>query len=261
MITANRQKDGESLRLSKIQALRREALTVLYAKLAGENQQVMTFRKLALNDQLLTWEEVPNWINTQREKTKASQTDNPSQYDVSYSTPNVYRGIREVHTVSAPPGGYLEWLARLSEDLASEYTWIKADATVFVLTGNTPPVFNCKVNYTGGYSSLASANRIELVLDLALTEKEVAAIYRQARRSLLKQDKLGKARFRQLSEKHLRLAIFDAEHEGTYLKKKSAWNKQFPKWRYEHLSNFIRDSKKAKQRLLQPDYFERKGAS
>lgn len=29
-----------------------------------------------------------------------------------------------------------------------------------------------------------------------------------------------------------------------------AWNKKFPKWRYEHLSNFERDCKKARQRIL-----------
>jgi hypothetical protein len=33
----------------------------------------------------------------------------------------------------------------------------------------------------------------------------------------------------------------------------AAWNKDFPKWRYTHLSNFHRDCRKAQQRLLAPD--------
>lgn len=257
MITDSKQKKSSELTSrNKIQTLRREALTVLYAKEAANDRQVKAFREVVLRNELLKLEKVPSWINRQV-KEEANRQEQSSR-DVKYAVPNpLSKGSWDVHQTVAL-GNTLNWLATIMEDLSGEYTWTEARATVFVLTGITPPVHNCIIRHTGR-SSLSSANRIELSLDPALTDKEVAAIYRQARRRILKQDKQGKARFRQLSEKHLRLAIFNAEQEGTFLKKMYAWNKCFPKWKYEHLSNFIRDCKKAAQRLMQPDYFDWKG--
>lgn len=255
MITDSKQKkNSEPTGLSKIQALRREALTVLYAKHAAERQDVMDFRSLNLKKGLLVAEEVPVWISRQEEK--VTSTSGLPPQDLLYAVPNpVSKGTWDIHSVLVSTNSDLGWLARLSEDLAGEYAWTEYRATTFVLTGIKPPVVNAIVRYTDR-STLSSANRIELVLDPALTDKEVAALYRQVRRRMLKKDSRGKARFRQLSKKHLRLAIFDAEHEEKYLKKMHVWNKQFPKWKYEHLSNFIRDCKKARQRLIQPDYFD-----
>ena len=288
MITDNkRKKNSEPTGLSKIQALRREALSVLFAKEAAEDREVKDFREVVLGDKLLRWDEVPGWIKKQARKEKRESrlthwltipvssedfdTDvkgaltfrpplklreiEPSVgYGLSVKT-LAYVGPKDRSTLREPtsPGGNLEKLKNLSESLAKSFCWQEAQATVFVLTGITPQV---STQMVARQINPSAANRIVLTLDPALTDKEVAAVYRKARRRLLKKDKQGKARFRLQSEKHLRLAIFDAEHEGTYLKKMNVWNKQFPKWEYEHLSNFIRDCKKAKERLLKPDYYD-----
>lgn len=296
MITKQK-KDSRQTGLAKIQALRREALTVLYAQQAAEDRDVKDFREVVLGNELLKWAEVPKWIERQeqKERRKKEQGKAPGGWvkfplppgievkedkkgfsfkpplkietldvqkgAVSFSCKTIaYVGPKDSWVLRKPawPGGALEKLASLSEDLAKRYGWRDYEATVFVLTEVAPQISTSKVSFTV-QSNFSSANRIKLTLDPALTDKEVAAIYRQARRKVLKQDKRGKARFRQLSEKHLRLAIFDAKHEGTWLKKMRTWNKEFPKWQYAHLSNFIRDCKKASQRLMQPDYFDWKG--
>lgn len=297
MITDSKQKNNKGL--AKIQALRQEALTVLYGKLAAEQQEVKDFREIVLDNALLKWDEVTGWIEqqTEDEEQKRRQNKQTRAYitfplpagtefkedktGFSFDPPltvqrlDVQQGSIEfsvktvaytrpndscVYRKAAMPGGVLEKLTNLSKRLVKRYGWEDYQATVFILAGVTPQISSAKVRPTT-QSDLASANRIELSLDPALTEKEVAAEYRQVRRRLLKKDKLGKARFRQLSEKHLRLAIFDAEHDGTYNKKMRAWNKRFPKWKYEHLSNFSRDCRKAAQRLLEPDYFNWKGVT
>lgn len=298
MITDSKQKkNSKQTGLAKIQALRREALTVLYAKLASEEQGVGDFREVVLSNVLLEWEDVPRWIEKQakEEEKKKKQGEAPGSWikcplppgtkfqenktgfifdppliikklavrdgGISFSCKTIaYIGPRDSRVLRKParPGGKLEMLANLSKDLAERYGWEDYQATVFILAGITPQISTYKVEFEC-QSNLASANRIKLTLDPALTDKEVAAIYRQTRRKVLKQDKQGKARFRQLSEKHLRLAIFDAQQpeEVTYRKKMKAWNEQCPKkWKYTQESNFGRDCKKAIQRLLEPDYFD-----
>ncbi|MHB8142257.1 MAG: hypothetical protein ACYDGX_01160 [Thermoleophilia bacterium] len=297
---SDEKKEVEPKALANIQALRREALSVLYAKHAAEDQSVKDFREVVLKNKLLKWDEVKGWIEKQS-KTEKSQglshvrltlplppgteiiEDNKgfTSFDpplkIKQIDPNDgdyetgcrfldYAGPKDrlVQSELVFCGGILEKLMNLSETLAGRYSWMEAQATVFVLAGVRPRVSSNRINYKTKFA-VTSANRIKLTLDPALTDKEVASIYRYARRHLLKQDKQGKARFRLQSEKHLHLAIFNAEHEGmTYRLKMKGWNnsalvKKNPRWKYQHESNFSRDCKVAEQRLLQPDYFDMEG--
>ncbi|MCL5883514.1 MAG: hypothetical protein M1539_06005 [Actinobacteria bacterium] len=205
--------------LVKSQRIRKEALSVWFAKLASKERSVIEFREKVLGKKY------------------------PLKYDVQ--VPWQLKGRS------------YDKLCSISQRLGKIYRWSEYEAAVFVLCGNiTPNVLFYE--YKTSLNDPVSASRITLTLDPALTDKEVAAIYRQERRKILKTDRQGKARFRLQSEKHLRLAIFEAEQpeELTYRQKMKAWNDQFPKWSYKHESNFIRDSKKAVQRLIQPDYFD-----
>lgn len=297
---SDEKKEVEPKALAKIQALRREALSVLYAKHAAEDQFVKDFREVVLKNKLLGWNEVEGWIEKQSKKEESqgltqdritiplppgTKISTNNQWFTSFNPPIKIKQIdpkdgnyeissRTLHyavpggqyaqKVIVFCGGILEKLMNLSETLANRYSWGEDQASVFVLTGIRPQVSSNLIK-NKAMVELTSANRITLTLDPALTDKEVASIYRYARRHLLKKDKKGKARFRLQSEKHLRLAIFDAEREGmTYRLKMKDWNnsalvKKNPKWKYQHESNFSRDCKKAVQRLMQPDYFDREG--
>lgn len=207
------------------QRLRQEVLAFFFAKDARDDKRVIRFRKQVLKGNFpLPTEKVFDWDKTQNSNT-------------------------------------LNRLKKLSKELAKEYQWTEVTASIFLLTDATPEVLLYKAKSTYR-KPLFTASRITLTLDPALTDQEVAAIYRKERQKMLKRDRRGKARFYTQSEKHLQLALFEAtQPEGkTYRMKMNDWNKKFPKkWRYKHESHFGRDSKKAVQRLLQPDYFDWEG--
>ncbi len=55
---------------------------------------------------------------------------------------------------------------------------------------------------------------------------------------------------REISPKHLELALFTAEREGEPLAvRMTTWNAQHPEWAYSQITNFGRDSREAVRRL------------
>ena len=86
-----------------------------------------------------------------------------------------------------------------------------------------------------------------LPVDPLLPLEQVLEQVARARRS-----KVGD-RAREMSAKHLHLAVFGAEHpEAPWSERLDAWNTTYPDWAYSEnrRSNFIRDSVAAKRRLL-----------
>jgi len=256
VISRKRPKPIKSKSLAEIQALRREALSVLFAQLASKDREVKNFREKVLNSKFpLAAKKVENWLKSQDKEDEKNAGESPERGErIDYFVPKdeYERGFYPYK------GEKLDHLAKISERLSDTYNWSKAQAVDFVLTGNSPFIPQLDVQWK--YSlSLPAASRIVLTVDPAMTAREVAEIYRSARRDMLKKDKKDKARFRLQSEKHLHLAIFDAQQPDgdTYRKKMKAWNDQCPKqWKYTQESNFGRDCKKAIERLLQPDYFD-----
>jgi hypothetical protein len=120
------------------------------------------------------------------------------------------RPIQGRRTVRA--GGALDRLRRLSLALADTYQWDPEQASTFVLTGLVP------------YSK-------------AWAERLRGALVRGRRP-------------REISPKHLELALFTAEREGEPLAvRMTAWNAQHPEWAYAQITNFGRDSREAVRRL------------
>jgi hypothetical protein len=120
---------------------------------------------------------------------------------------------RPVHgrtTVRA--GATLDRLRRLSVALADNYQWDPEQASTFMLTGLVP------------YSQ-------------AWVERLRGALVRGRRP-------------REISPKHLELALFTAEREGEPLAvRMTAWNAQHSEWAYAQITNFGRDSREAVRRL------------
>ena len=155
--------------------------------------------------------------------------------------------------VPTAAGGVLERLRQLGERLADGYCWHPGQAANFVLTGAMPRVRLLRLGFPdparspGGITALS---RIKLELDPAHTPKQVAAIYRNARKQMLLR------RFRAMSTRHLQLAAFASEHlDGDdWAGLMQQWNNAYPDWEYKHPSDFKRDAEQAQRRLLYPNY-------
>lgn len=255
---------------------RAEAISALLADHARSNQELLRFRSELLGDRVIDPEQVEEWI-----KAKASEegpapfwlaipmdpkrllwgeddftlTVNPPislkrlslpySVDAGESLEYATTGDGWVRKIPVTSGGVLDRLKALARSLSRHYGWQKAQATVFALTDRTPLVSVHSAHYAPNFS-FPALSRIELVLDPALSPRQVAEFYRKARKEIVS------GRYRNLSEKHTLLAAFGASH-GNSPKLREKWNRQYPKWRYESESNFGRDVRAAKQRLLLAD--------
>jgi len=109
-------------------------------------------------------------------------------------------------------GGTLDRLRRLSLALSEEYEWEPEQATVFILAGLVP----------------------------------LHKAYAETLGDLLVKGR----RPREMSLKHLELAVFTEEHEGKSLAvRMTLWNALHPDWAYPRVTNFGWDSQQALRRL------------
>lgn len=141
--------------------------------------------------------------------------------------------------------GLLGRLKLLAHKLAR--FWDEAAAVWFVLTGQAPPIPLARTRLT--YDSRGQ-HRITLELAPHLKPEEVAAIYARARRETpFGFPPLGGRKYRPLTEKHLELAAFAAEEEGSWQELLDRWNARHPEWRYQDRRTFARDAKAAFERV------------
>ena len=145
--------------------------------------------------------------------------------------------------------GVLEELRLLSVQLARQFLWAESQATLFVLTGGVPLVnlVGTRVQFR---AKLPVLSRITLTIDPTLSPREVADHYARVRR------RFTGRRHREITGKHLRLALFAADKtKGSSSKQRMAcWNDEHPQWSYSRVTNFARDCAQARRRLLYPDY-------
>lgn len=258
------------------QGERRKVLSLLLAQKAMKDPQVIAFRQRVLQGHLLSLQEVALWIQHQatsdgpptawleapvpagtalrRDPTtlsisieptltiaKVDRMEGPRFRRLEYRIP----GNDWAQSISTAVGGVLEQLRVLSERLTRQYPWRPYEATLFVLTGQNPPI--SEIN---GSISLEKGGRIILEIDPALTSRQVAEPYHWFRRRVL-----GGRRLKALSPKHLRLAAFVGERPEaeTWQERREAWNRAYPDWKYDRESNFRRDAGVAQKRLLTPN--------
>ena len=264
---------------SGLRQLRLQILSDLTARQAATEKSVITFRRQHLTEGLLKREQVDEWITRQAGEDglasrylrvpipddcelvrrdgciltepllTISDTTAGTQVDVellSYALPDD-QWIRR-HPVKH--GGTLDRLRVVSKALARRYTWWEAQATVFVLTGDSPLLSSLRGGIRMAFSQPISS-RITMEIDPTLTPEEVAVRYKKLRASLIG------ARYRSMSEKHLRLAEFYRGHkpEGTtWAALMDKWNRSQDRgWGYNRFETFARDCKRAWERLMGRD--------
>ena len=259
--------------------IRLQILSDLTARQAAAEKGVITFRRQHLTEGLLRREEVSEWITRQADEEGSashyltipvpeghelarskgrvfieppftiSETDSAIRVEIELLS---YESADDqwVRRVPVRHGGTLDRLRILSKSLARRFAWPEARATTFVLAGMSPPLSSLRGGFRMELSQPISS-RITMEIDPTLTPEEVAKRYKELRASLIG------ARYRSMSEKHLRLAEFygDNKPEGTtWASLMERWNHgQVPGWRYTRFENFARDCKKAWERLIGRD--------
>lgn len=250
-----------------------KALTDIITTLANRDEDVRKFRDEVLGGKLLLPEEVEEWIIAQHAKEshtltisidvtvgeglesriseKVKQTleaiekgqklrscvDQISYHTLHYVMP----GKEWVGTILINKDGILGRLKRLAEDLKD--FWPEASAVQFILTGETFPV---SIGTTG--FRVSRALRIVLELSPYLTGREVQKLYLKERKALLKMS-TGKTKVRELTDRHVELAVFGVKELGSWTKKMHKWNARYPRWKYSSKGTFARDVRAAYERL------------
>ena len=162
----------------------------------------------------------------------------------------LHYGTPEAEYARAIPvtaNGCLDRLRMTSERLVYNYGWLPHQATLFVLTGEAPPLNPIRVENRITFT-LGALSRITLTVDPTISPRELMTAYRQLRRAILGH------RYRSMSKKHIELAVFwslrlEKESEQSRL---AAWNRIHRKWKYKAKNTFKRDCVIAVQRLLHP---------
>lgn len=264
---------------SGLRQIRLQILSDLTARQAADEESVITFRQQHLSEGLLEREEVVEWIS------KQARVDGPPSHYLRIPIPDGYVPVRSDGRIFAEPqltisdttsatqiemetlsyaspddqwvrripvrhGGTLDRLRVVSNSLARRYSWQEAQATNFALTGISPSLSSCRGGIRLSLNQPISS-RITMEIDPTLTPPEVAQRYKNLR------DPLIGARFRSMSEKHLRLAKFYGGHkpEGTtWTTLMTRWNHgEGRDWKYNRFETFARDCKQAWERLMGRD--------
>ena len=259
-----------------------QILSDLTARQAATEKGVIAFRRQRLTEGLIKREEVVEWI------TRQAADEGPASRYLRVPIPDGYKPIRRngrivteplltisdttsaiqveiellsyaapddqwVRRISVRHGGTLYELRMLGRSLARRFTWQEAQATTFILTGISPLLSSLR----GGIRMALSrpiSSRISMDIDPTLTPEEVAEQYKKLRASLIG------ARYRSMSEKHLRLAEFYGGHkpEGmTWAALMNKWNhSQDRGWDYDRYETFARDCNQAWRRLMGWDFLK-----
>lgn len=180
---------------------RLDALAEILALDAGRLLEVRAVRDDLLGGELLKPQDVPAWI------------DDVDAREGEGSEGAILRDTRPAGQgpgrLLVRPGGELDRLGVLVDSLASAYGWEEPDAVNFVLAGTTPSLTRASVTirYRSPYAALS---RIVIDTDSRTPPREITRLYSQARL------KLRKGADRQITDRHLALAVFVAKEMGKF---------------------------------------------
>ena len=215
--------------------IRLQILSDLTARQAATEKSVIAFRRQHLTEGLLKRQEVVEWI------TRQAAEEGPASHYLRVPIPDGYEPIKRNGRIVTKPlltisdttaavqvemellsyaspddqwveripvghGGTLDRLRMLTKSLARRFTWQEAQVTTFVLTDISPALSSLRGGIRMAFSQPISS-RISMEIDPTLTPEEVAEQYKRLRATLIG------ARYRSMSEKHLRLAEFYGGHK------------------------------------------------
>jgi hypothetical protein len=233
---------------------------------ARDDDSVKAFRRVVLRGHLLKSHRVEHWIKRRAKRegsptlfatrpSGAERVPQPHSEIASKLVPELTMSLKFLaydagddwaHHVPIVAGGDLDFLRKISEELAKRYGWNRAYGTRFVLTDESPPISRATVTVRVK-SPFQAAAKIVLEVSPRMTPDEVRARFIAARDNL--DDSPG--RVREISEKHAELAVFAFEHrEGLrWVDVMAQWNRSYPQWSYDGYVRFNRDARQAYRRV------------
>ena len=253
------------------------ARSMVIAALAREDADVQAFRNEILDDRLITWDEVPAWIEARASESPqivevTVAVDKPPAVATHWTPDETPLRVRRVgaemllysrktedgavRATIAVHFGVLQRLHRLALDLSTFYGWREEDTVVFVLADVVPWVAPILVTTTTDPIYFGRpcewTRRIKLDIDPGVPASEVASVYQEARA------RRGYDQRRRLSNKHSDMAALRSEMpRARWSTVREEWNRRNPKEAYsaQQESNFRRDVPRAQAQLLYPDRF------
>lgn len=241
------------------------------AREAAQDAEVQAFRDAALPHGVIPWADVHKWLEDRANEDgppggllNGVPYDEGTDFDtvrggwfpvvpIEISRERPASGMQRlllafglpgemgVRRMIVKPHGVLDGLLQLSETLSTRYNWQPALATVFILTGLTPPYSRAGVTLKYFSAGGTLGTRLQLEIDPSLPVDELVALYRSARKDLLAPIG-GPKRTRPVSKKSIELARFAmANSDGTWEARMEQWNAVHPEDAYTERRNFQRD--------------------
>ncbi len=204
---------------------------------------VRRYRHDQLNNRLLAPSAAAEWIVT-RAATPKQLEKARSELGRGQLLAYLEAGNKWTKHVFALPGSPLDRLRVVSERLSSFCGWHLARATMFVLTGERPPVAAIVAD-VAWKAPVGARSRIVLNIDPTCPPHEVAASYRRFRNQHF-------PRLRRLSPRHTQLAVFFLENQQLPVADQMAlWNSSVRSRRFKKLSVFALACRQAVRRLTE----------
>ncbi|MBS3900200.1 MAG: hypothetical protein KGZ54_11890 [Dethiobacter sp.] len=250
------------------------ALTKIFSGMVNRDADVRQFRSDILGGKLLSGSEAADWFQSQAKKEPPTETislditagegwedrflteakryvearkagkDCPHERTFAYLI-TIPLAIYANHVNKK---GVLARLQEVSQKISGYGFWTEGQASYFILTGighPISPITQPRVIY-----GASPFNRIVLEVLPHVPGSMVERLYRGARTSAAKA--FGqKEKHRQLTEKHLALAVLAAETPPPWPRRLRKWNKVHPEWAYpaSARATFARDCRVAYERL------------
>jgi len=259
-----------------------EALTKIISCQLNRDDEVRNFRQEVLGNKLLSDKEFAKWLIEQVNMEQPTETislditggggwqerflaeassfveaqtvgkeypHERKRTTISYRLPsNVSARNWVQRTISINKKGTLSRLKKASEKITGYGFWTEAQSIYFILTGIAHPISPARVT-----AKFSHFNTIILEVFPHVPGVMVEKLYQEARKMFM-----GKTK--EITEKHLALAVFAAEQYGSWNMKMKSWNKKYPDWKYPDTarSTFARDCRVAYERVTGWDWDEDK---
>lgn len=152
-----------------------------------------------------------------------------SRQSLSYFSSSLHNERLEIRS-----DGVLAWLKQIAHEIVEyEHTgWNEAEAVLFILTENIPPVPLGRIEYIPAV--VPAASQVAMSVSPRLSPREVAGLYGQTR------DRVWRGHDKPFSDKYLALAVFVEETRlagQDWVELRRQWNETYrvrhPTWCYE----------------------------
>lgn len=227
------------------------AFAEIASRQAANDPDVVRWRSTFLPDGPLHPDQVEGFVAAHIENEQPAQGPDANTADyLSWSPPfkapytTSFDTTLDFQNIETPRFGEL---VGLGESLARRFWWPDSESLYFVLTGIAPEPRQIASRAT---ERNFGPPIIVLEIDPRTSAGRVASRYDEVRNALSEHLGGGPARSRRVRERSARLAVFISERlELSWSERRRRWNDMYPFWRSKDDGSFIRDARRAYERI------------